>query len=154
MRRKIKPSFHTLSLQSGKFSNKGSRTSNPTQNQATGSICNAEAKVYREEVPQKRSEATGARRATHVQAVGIGPWKHSEPMRTQWTNSYQHTSRMIREGTSLGSNIPAVWGQKQSCAVLGSGRASSIKGHTVYREGMRDSNGKHQAEAATGRRQP
>ena len=63
---------------------------------------------------------------------------HSEPVRTQWTNSYQHTGRMVREGTSLGSNIPAEWGQKQSCAVLGSVRASSTKGHTGYREGMRE----------------
>lgn len=78
------------------------------------SICNAKAKVYHAKVPQKWSDAAGSRRATDMQGVGTAPWKHSKPVRTQWTNPYKHTGRTGREGTVPGSNIPAKWGQRQS----------------------------------------
>lgn len=95
----------------------------------------------------------GARRATHGQDVGTAPWKHSEPLREPNGPTPINTQAGWSGKDLPGQQHPGRMEPKMELSCVRSSRARSTKGHTVYREGMGKRNGRHQAEAATGRGQ-
>lgn len=64
------------------------------------------------------------------------------------------THRQAGQGRTFpGKQHPSRMEPKMELSCVRSSRARSTKGHTGYREGMGKRNGRHQAEAATGRGQ-